>query len=327
MAPEQNSPPDRSSPGLRLILENWALRFLLIGLISLALFSGGVGKWVATHVTNNSGAQDDVNHFFGEIGFAFTIAAFLILTTERSAKRELQSQFSQYMEKIREEFRTYLASISNVETIGSFLNRVHASTDKNEVRALAADIFNDYTTDLFKIEHGGFAIADRNWAMEASKKFYATLLSTTAEGAELEIRVTHSSSIKIWENEEDGRDTLSQQRRLIRQKRAKIIRIFVGTADAPAADYKSVMDMMSEYGIETHYVQRDHPERVLDMTWVPALNLRMTWNLRRGGNVADITIASDARDQSQLEATWQSLLEDAKGTVASSKPGPAPHAG
>ena len=177
MTPNRDGSQRDAGPGLKLVLENWALRFLLIGLISLVFFSLGIGKWLATNLTTNSATQDDINHFFGEIGFAFTIAAFLILTTERNAKRELHSQFSQCMDLIRAEFRQSLQRFSSVESISSFLYRVHSGVNNKEIQALADDIFNEYTTELFIVEGDGFAIADRNWAMEANKKFYAMLLS------------------------------------------------------------------------------------------------------------------------------------------------------
>jgi hypothetical protein len=310
------------SQGLKLVLENWALRFLTIGLVSLAFFSAGAGKWMANYVTTNAGTQENVNHFFGEIGFAFTIAAFLILTTERSAKRELQSQFSQYMEKICEDFRTSLVRFSRVEAIFSFLYKIDSATNTTEIRTLAEDIFDEYTTDLFKVEAGGFSIADRNWAMEAGKKFYATLQESQVSIANLEVRVTHSGSIKIWENEEDGSDSIMQQRAFMERKNATIKRIFIGTAFPPPKEYEHVMKMMSQYGIQTYYVQREHPERVPDMTWVPALKLRMTWNMRRGGNVAEINISADTHDRENLEVTWETLMEQTTGQRGRSGPVP-----
>ena len=131
-----------------------------------------------------------------------------------------------------------------------------------------------------------------------------------------EVRITHTGSIDTWLNFEKAKMTLQQQRRCHDAKNIRIKRIFIGSHDYDVNNdeikkYIAVMKEMKKYSIDCYYLKIANPIEVIDMTWVPKLNVLSVWKPGIGGGVATIELTKD-NVVSDLHTRWQSLLEDAK---------------
>jgi hypothetical protein len=310
--------------GLKRVLETWAWRFLVIGIMLILIENVGiVGAILKSWGDIN---PDQTNHFVFEIGIAFTVAAFLILTSERVLKTEMEEKFVKYLkdiksasasnlDDIRTEYRYTLRNLNNLHSLSHFLSDLHDNANvSNEIRALARDILGDYAIGL-RTTNDGFIVEERNWWVEIMKRFYRILQDPHYNCSNAEIRVTHPGPIGIWSNWDEIQDTLTAQRDLVNGKNVTIRRVFVGTEDiSPDLDDNSthakVINDMSEYKILRYYVKRQNPGMIRDVTWIPDLGFFIEWFVRPGGSVEEIKIRSDATERRELETMWQGLMND-----------------
>jgi hypothetical protein len=320
---------------LRKILEIWALRFFIIGIILIIIENTHIAGSLLNQIFSFDATQTD--HFIFEIGIAFTVAAFLIFTSERQLKTEMEETFTKYLETIRTDWNSDLTNwredleklsgsleresiitfraFSHVHRLSHFLGDVHERTNKfPEIYAVAKQILAAYAPGL-EAKEDGFLIEDRNWTMDMMRRFYSVLQDSRWPDANLEIRVTHPGLIGIWQNLDEVRDTLGAQRDLVINKNICIHRIFVGTtsivdASDDKSEYAKVMANMSDYKILGYYVQRDNPRAVKDVTWIPALGIFTEWFARDGGNIGVVNLKFDANDRANLERMWQGLKDD-----------------
>jgi hypothetical protein len=321
--------------GLKRVLETWAWRFLVIGITLILIEDVGIAGAL---LKAWGGVNPDLtNHFVFEIGIAFTVAAFLILSSERVLKLEMEQKFDKFLKHInaasavnlndlRDEFRSTLRSFNNLHRLSHFLSKV-PDEDKvsKAIPMLANEILRDYATGLRAIDDG-FVVEERNWWIEIMKRFYRILQEPSYNCNDKEIRVTHPGPIGIWRDLDEIQDVLSAQYDLVKQKNVSIHRIFVGAEDiSPNLDdgtqHARVMNNMQELKILTYYVRRPNPTSVRDITWIPCLGVFIEWFRRPGGSIEEIKIRSDAEERRELEGMWQSLMNDVnngKGFAAKS---------
>ena len=319
----------KTQPGLFLkrALEMWAWRFLVIGIVLILVHNAEVAGRLVGELINIRAEQ--VNSFIFEIGIAFTVAACLILTSERQLKTEMEDTFTSYLTNLKDEWRTHrrelyddhrnaLRSIENVHRLSLVLPEVHDRTlDKPEIAELLRELFPDYAKGL-KSVRDGFSVDDRNWTMVVMTRFYRLLQKSTFQKHIDEIRVTHPGPAGIWEDLEEGREALTAQRDLALAKGVHIHRIFVGEEQAQQlsksdSKYHNVMSIMPAFNILLYYVKR--PKTVRDITWIPSLGIFMEWFLREGGQVARISVRSDVNERADLEAMWRALMEDVETDI------------
>jgi hypothetical protein len=199
--------------------------------------------------------------------------------------------------------------------LANFLDDVQRSSVPNEIGLVSAHIYDKYISGLKAIQGGGFHLEDVSWELESNKIFYEVLYgSDNSSGAE--VRITHTGAIDTWLNFEKASTTLQQQHRCIKDKKIQITRIFIGRDDwhdsgDDIQKYIMVMKEMTRYGIDCYYLKRTNPADVIDMTWVPQLNLLTVWKPGIGGGVGSIETTGD-NCRPDLNTIWQSLLRDAK---------------
>lgn len=151
---------------------------------------------------------------------------------------------------------------------------------------------------------------DIKWPLESNRIFYQLLNDLNCQNHE--IRITHTGSIDTWLNFERAAKTLEQQNQLVREKGMTIKRLFVGRDEYNKdSDYYRVMQNMDRYGIVCGYVRRDSPHNIIDMTWIPDMNLLSVWKPGVGGGVDSIEVTSDDV-RTDLGTEWASLCRDAK---------------
>ena len=317
---------ERAVRGLRRVLETWAWRFLVVGIILILIENVGIaGAILKTWGGIN---PDQTNHFVFEIGIAFTVAAFLILSSERVLKTEMEEKFVKYLKEIKAisasnlkdlhtEYRSTLRTLSNLHRLSHFLSDLHDNANvSDEIRALANEILGDYAAGL-QATNDGFTVEERNWWIEIMKRFYRTLQDPRYNCSNSEIRVTHPGPIGIWSNWDEIQDVLTAQGDLVDQKNITIHRIFIGDENvSPDLDddtiHSKIIRDMEEYNILRYYVRKQNPRLVRDITWIPALGFFIEWFLRPGGSVEEIKIRSDAKERQELETMWQGLMNDVK---------------
>jgi hypothetical protein len=308
---------------LRKALETWTLRFLVIGITLILIENVGI----AGIILQSFADPGLTNHFVFEIGIAFTVAAILILSSERVLKTEMEETFERYlgeikqasvsdMDDIRNEYRSILRTLSNLHGFSYFLSDLKENVNSStEMCTLASEILGDYTNGL-KAIRDGFIIEERDWWLEVMKRFYTLLQQERYYGLDLEIRVTHPGPVGFWKRWEEVQDVLMAQRDAVEQNKITIRRVFVGQDQISpnlddGTDHAEVITKMYEYKILRYYVQRQDPGMVRDITWVPALRFFIEWS--RQGSVEKICIRSDANDRQELGAMWRTLMNDAEG--------------
>lgn len=322
---------------LKRVLETWAWRFLVIGIIFILMENANIaGALLQSWIGIN---HDSTNHFVFEIGIAFTVAAFLILTSERVLKTEMELKFVKYLKEIkisaaanlndlRAEYRSTLSTLSHLHGLSHFLSDLNENANlNNEVRALASEILGDYATGL-QVTADGFIVEERNWWIEVMKRFYRILQDPRYKCDGAEIRVTHPGPIGIWSNWDGIQDVLIAQRELIQKRNVSIHRIFVGCDNIACnlddgSTHAKVMNDMREYQILRYYVQKQNPGLIRDITWVPSLGFFIEWLLRPGGSIQEIRIRSDAKERRELEAMWQGLMNEVRNCRGFEAPGNA----
>jgi hypothetical protein len=317
--------------GLKAALETWTWRFLAIGIVLILIenteIPGKAAKYLSTF------KPEMADHFVFEVGIAFMIAAFLLLSSERALKTEMEKRFVKYlreikkttssdMDDIRKEYRSTLRNLSNVHRFSHLLSDVRDNSDDNaELCALANEVLGDYADGLKPIGNG-FVIEGRHWWIEVMKRFYTLLQHACYDG--LEIRVTHPDPIGFWTKSDELQDVLTAQRVLVEQYNVSIHRVFVGSEKiSPHLDdnstYAKVLSNMSKYKIQRYYVQRDDPGSVRDVTWIPKLHIFIEWS--RNGSVENIKIRSDVKDRLELERMWRGLMDDVRSDRGFAAPG------
>jgi hypothetical protein len=162
---------------LRKGLETWTLRFLVIGITLILIENSGI----AAKIVQSFADPVLTNHFVFEMGIAFTVAAFLILSSERVLKTEMEETFEKYlgeikqasvadMDDIRNEYRSILRGLSNLHDFSYFLSNVREDLSNSpEMCTLASEILGDYTNGLKSIRDG-FIVEERDWWLDVMKR-------------------------------------------------------------------------------------------------------------------------------------------------------------
>jgi hypothetical protein len=264
--------------GFVLLLHNWALWFLALGVVLLffSTFEALKLKFPAVFELDR------------EIAFALIIAALLIFTTESSSKQELNRLFKQHMMTtggqisdgvgdMQTALSHGLSQIVSMSRLSTFPLHLDSVAKSEIIKIAGLHIYKAYIEGL-QAYKDGFVLDDTNWALQSAGRFYACLQQL--ECHDIEVRITHTGSVDVWCSEDEAKPALLLQQSL-RKKHVNIKRIFVGSESLPLREdskYCVAMDIMKKYQIDTGYVHRMEPSKTIDMTWIPGLDLIMVWD-------------------------------------------------
>jgi hypothetical protein len=304
----------------RQYLENAALILLIVGLSVIVIDITLSRIDEATRIEGSTISSTwsvvlSVVQFSREVAFAFLIAALLIFTTEKRSKDELLSIFDDNIEDIKNTINTGLSDIGNIVRISGFLGNLNSSQANSIVRIVGENIYRRFIIGLDATHHG-FTLQDADWAMSSNELFYQALIDHNIR--DQEVRVTHTGDLDTWLDDYEPSETLRIQKDLILNNNIKMTRIFIGTMDLSenkAKKYIDVMRKMEDNKIITGYVRHSTPSDIMDMTWLPDLNIFMTWKPRASGKIALIEFSSDNTVRSQLERDWNFVI--ARANLAS----------
>lgn len=229
-----------------------------------------------------------VGRILEEAKTALLIGALLAVTLETSSKREQFRSFRKYL------LQSEMSAARSIKSLSGGLNLLHFSESLENsrvpdiVKDVGRTVFSQYVNGLdFK---DGVKIISKNWALESNRVFYDLLLRSGI--GDLDVRVTHVGPPDFWSGAE-AEQALQKQRELVTRKTgtSSITRIFIGTLSKEEVErdskYRAAMEQMNNYNIQTGYVQKPDPRLIIDMTWIPKLEVLMLWQVEREGGGVD----------------------------------------
>jgi hypothetical protein len=234
---------------------------------------------------------------------------FRAITAEDKLK-ELESSLATISKNTAQSLQhfEFLASEQRIRDLRQRLN------EKDDLIKLAGLKTVDQYLASVRASEGirGIKVQGEQLALAAYENFWITLVEhqaecrndpTSAFGA---VRITHSSSMKVWDTD-SGRALLRHQQRYV-ELGGIIVRILLDTPEKPAPMVEGIMKRMVEAGIYVYYLQNSEVETLVsDFLWVGPYEL--SW--RAGANRAALQecelMQTNATRDGFLRRTWTDL--------------------
>jgi hypothetical protein len=250
-----------------LLTLNWNIASVVIGAL------GGLGQFVIPEANRLSPVFSAI-----VVGLLTRNIGYLIQLTIKNNQDEI-------LNRISAEISENLGAIREVEVKASLLNRGELT------RSAGSAIIQQYSDGIKQTDYG-FQVSAKDWAFVCIREFWNLLKvkqkSSRANNESLEVNVTHSAAIELWEGGKSVTDeTLGAQSEFVRDG-GKIRRVFIGRDPKPDSRYLRVMSRMKkDHNIDVFYVSLDKVRLDLkcDFMWVKGFDVVMKWYTGQGGTV------------------------------------------
>lgn len=184
----------------------------------------------------------------------------------------------------------------------------------------------EYKRDFLQANGNAVSVDTRNMTIFITREFWhelTELQKSFTKSRPIPVKITHSTSIELWEGKDAGA-ALIQQRRFIAEG-GNIVRIiegmiprdvlFSGKDEGELAEkYRKVIKIMEDYGITVKYVEGFHESSQYDFTWVQLsevsdyADISMVWTA--SPNARMVTGCSlRTNNISEIETGWEYLEE------------------
>lgn len=207
---------------------------------------------------------------------------FRAITAEDKLK-DLEASFDVVLKNTTQGLQhfEFLASEQRIRDLRQRLN------EKDDlIKRAGLKTVDEYLTSLRASEGmRGIKVQGEQLALAAYEDFWITLVEHQAEcrsdpmNAFGAVRITHSSSMKVWDTD-IGRALIRHQQRYV-ELGGVIVRILLDTPEKPESAVENIIKRMVEAGIYVYYLQDSEVEKLVsDFLWVGSYEL--SW--RAGAN-------------------------------------------
>lgn len=199
-------------------------------------------------------------------------------------------------------------------------------------KVFGSKVYYNYLRN-FRLVDNGFAVEGEQFALSSYAEFWRQLneeqnIRNALKKPCLIARITHSNEIQIWDPNmepkayKQAKLSLYNSQKEFVKNGGIIVRVLIGREKAPNANYKSIIEKMSEIGIEVKYFDEtvyNVPD--YDFLYLADEGIVLKWYAALGQNLTGFEVTDAVEDE--VKEVWETiynLLRDGGDPITSIPP-------